>query len=216
MNRVIPVRMRKVWREEHLLRSDSSRLAGESALRSSLASGLYPEYKAAEGPADSSSPDGKSTLDYLLLLWPTAICQLICLQTNSYALQHNCLNWAPVSTDELWTFLGIVVLMGIHRLPTINQPLLEPEPVSWCACYPTKNVTAEILETVVQLTSGGQPTSRLQWYQWSLSKGEGPFRHPQPHVLPALYPITGDISGRSYGEVQGSLERESIHATLNQ
>ena len=148
------------------------KLAGESALRISLASVLYPEYECTEGPADGSSPDGKSAVDYLLLLWPAAICQMICLQTNSYALQHNHLNWAPVSTDGLWTFLGIIVLMGIHRLPKINHAVLEPEPVSWCACYPTTNVTAEILETVVQLTSGGQPTSRLPWYQWSLSKGE--------------------------------------------
>ena len=97
------------------------KLAGESALRSSLASGLYPEYEVTEGPVDSSSPEGKSALDYLRLLWPTAICQMICLETNNYALQHNRLNWAPVSTDEVWTFLAIVVLMGIHRLPTINQ-----------------------------------------------------------------------------------------------
>ena len=30
-------------------------------------------------------------------------------------------NWVDVSTDEIWTFLGIVILMGIHRLPRVKN-----------------------------------------------------------------------------------------------
>ena len=37
------------------------------------------------------------------------------------AHQNNRPKWVDVSTDEVWIFLGIVILMGIHRLPQIKD-----------------------------------------------------------------------------------------------
>ena len=52
------------------------------------------------------------------LALPTSLCELIALETNRYAQQNN---GVDVSTDEVWIFLGIVILMGIRRLPQIKN-----------------------------------------------------------------------------------------------
>ena len=55
------------------------------------------------------------------LVWPTSLCELIAVETNRYAQQNNRPKWVDVSTDEVWIFLGIVVLMGIYWLPQIKD-----------------------------------------------------------------------------------------------
>jgi len=60
-------------------------------------------------------------LAFVQLVWPTSLCELIAVETNRYAKQNNCPKWVDVSTDEVWILLGIVVLMGIHRLPQIKD-----------------------------------------------------------------------------------------------
>ena len=97
------------------------KLANEIVLRASLSSGLYPEFLGKEGPVESHSPDLYNALDYLKLLWPDALTSLIVTETNRYARWKKRTNWVDVSTDEIWTFLGIVILMGIHRLPRVKN-----------------------------------------------------------------------------------------------
>ena len=71
------------------------------------------------GPYMSLSPLDYNALDFLLLLWPDSLVDLISLETNRYAAGRGVKNWVPVSRDDIWAFLGIVVCMGIHRLPRI-------------------------------------------------------------------------------------------------
>ena len=43
------------------------------------------------------------------------------VQTNLYARQSNASGWVDTCRDEIWTFIGIVLKMGIHRLPSIED-----------------------------------------------------------------------------------------------
>ena len=97
------------------------RLCSELALKTSLESGLYPEFLGAEGPAENHDPESNSALDYLLLLWPESLTSHIATETNRYARQRNRVNWVDVTVEEIWTFFGILVLMGIHRLPRVRN-----------------------------------------------------------------------------------------------
>ena len=74
-----------------------------------------------EGPSNDANPGDSNALDYLSLLWPATLCELIVLETNRYALQRGVAKWRDVSTAEIWTFLGIVILMGIKRLLRISN-----------------------------------------------------------------------------------------------
>ena len=69
---------------------------------------LYPQFSGCEGPSQLLDP---SDNDELALVWPTSLCELIAIETNRYAQQNNCPKWVD---DEVWIFLWIVVLMGIH------------------------------------------------------------------------------------------------------
>ena len=97
------------------------RLAREEALERSLASGLYPQFSGCEGPSQFLDPSENNELAFVQLVWPTSLCELIAVETNRYARQKKRPKWVDVSTDEVWVFLGIVVLMGIHRLPQIKD-----------------------------------------------------------------------------------------------
>ena len=46
---------------------------------------------------------------------------MIAVETNRYAQQKKCPSWVDVSSDGIWSFLGIIVLMGIHKLPRISD-----------------------------------------------------------------------------------------------
>ena len=99
----------------------NQRFASAVGLQHSLASEDYPEFLAMEGPANNLDPCVNSELDFVRLLWPTALCSLIADETNRYAFQKKRKQWVNTSTSEIWTFLGIVILMGIHRLPRIRD-----------------------------------------------------------------------------------------------
>ena len=96
------------------------KIAKEIALKTSLQSGLYPDFAGVEGPSEVLSPDN-SALDVFQLVWPESLMSLITLETNRYALQKRRPNWVDVTIDETRTFLGILILMGIHRLPRISN-----------------------------------------------------------------------------------------------
>ena len=59
-------------------------------------------------------------LDYVQLLWPTTLCELIAIETNRYAFQRHVRDWTPTNEDEIWAFLGTIVLMGYHTLPSFE------------------------------------------------------------------------------------------------
>lgn len=91
------------------------------ALNLSLNSGRYPEYLGFEGPYQPNDPNSMDPLDYLQLLWPASLVDLIVEETNRYARSKKRAKWVDVCRDEMWTFLGVILAMGIHRLPRINN-----------------------------------------------------------------------------------------------
>ena len=93
------------------------------ALRRSLGSGRYPEYLGFEGPYSGNQTDlfNDSALDYLQVLWPEFLVDVIVHATNKYARGRHLVNWCDTSVDEMWTFFGIVLHMGIKRKPAMND-----------------------------------------------------------------------------------------------
>ena len=95
------------------------RIFNEEALQLSLSSGRYPEYLGVEGPRDVNNPQSCSPLDFLFMLWPESLCDLLVEETNRYG---RCTpKWVDLNREELLTFLGLVTLMGIKRLPRIKN-----------------------------------------------------------------------------------------------
>ena len=117
--------------------SKRKKKASNYALSLSLQSGRYPEFKGIEGPSPIVDPS-MSPLELVKLLWPNTLCELIAQETNRYAIvDRKFKNWSDVTAEELWAFLGIIVIMGIHRLPEIDNywssdRFLGVEPVQKC------------------------------------------------------------------------------------
>ena len=95
--------------------------AREQGLKASRNSGRYPPFLGNEGPTNDLDPTQSNAFDYLQLVWPSSLCSLLATETNRYALQRRVSNWVNTTTAEIWTFLGIILLMGIHKLPRINN-----------------------------------------------------------------------------------------------
>lgn len=55
------------------------------------------------------------------MLWPPLLSDVIVRETNRYARSKGKAGWVDVTRDELYAFLGIIVLMGIHRIPNISD-----------------------------------------------------------------------------------------------
>ena len=84
-----------------------------------LSSGRYPECLGIEGPQDRNNPQTCSPLDFLFLLWPVSLCDLIVDETNRYGRSKP--NWLDIDRDELLTFFGLITMMGIKNLPRIEN-----------------------------------------------------------------------------------------------
>ena len=69
------------------------------------------------------NPSNHQALDYVQLLWPTALFELIhvAVETNRHAFQRHVRDWTTTSADEIWEFLGTIVLMGYHTLPSFEK-----------------------------------------------------------------------------------------------
>ena len=97
------------------------KLAKKVALRTSLDSGCYPEYKGFEGPYDKTDPASNSSLDFLTLLWPDSLYELLVVETNRYAHSKARQKWVDVNKDDILTFLAIIVLMGVNRPSSMSD-----------------------------------------------------------------------------------------------
>lgn len=94
------------------------RVFNEEALQLSLHSGRYPEFLGVEGPRDRNDPQETSPLEYLFLLWPETLCEVIAVETNRYGRRLS--DWVDVDKDEILTFLGLVTSMGLQKRPRIK------------------------------------------------------------------------------------------------
>ena len=100
------------------------KLASSIGFDKSLKSGSYPNYnKDLHGPYESMDPRSNDPLDFVKLLWPDYLVDLIVEETNRYARNKSkdVRDWKAVDRQEVWTFLGIIVFMSIHRLPRIEN-----------------------------------------------------------------------------------------------
>ncbi|XP_022819113.1 uncharacterized protein LOC111351421 [Spodoptera litura] len=57
---------------------------------------------------------------YFSILISDAVINQIVEQTNLYAAQKNNKNWEPVTCVDIRAFIGIIIIMGIHVLPSID------------------------------------------------------------------------------------------------
>ena len=95
------------------------KVAQGKALLASPKLGKYPTFLGMHGPTQQVNQNGGSALDYLLMLWPAALSQFIAVETNRYALQRGVSAWCDVTGADVWTFLGIVILMGLNDCPEL-------------------------------------------------------------------------------------------------
>ena len=82
-----------------------------------------------EAKVTASLPDDATPLDFVKLYFTEQVIDLVVIQTNRYAEQyiashvlppHSSVNrWHPTDRDEMYTFLGLSVLMGIVYKPRL-------------------------------------------------------------------------------------------------
>lgn len=63
---------------------------------------------------------GENEIDYFEKIWDEAICTEIVNQTNIYADQKQSKNWDAIALDEFKATIGMFILMGIHKLPSLK------------------------------------------------------------------------------------------------
>lgn len=99
------------------------KLANSRALKLSLNTGFYPEYEGRQhqGATNPMDPGRHSALDYLKLFWTSPLIDVIVEETNRYARDQNRQGWKDVNADEVWTFLGTILEMGIVKEPRIEN-----------------------------------------------------------------------------------------------
>ncbi|XP_037034384.1 piggyBac transposable element-derived protein 4-like [Bradysia coprophila] len=78
---------------------------------------------------------GEKEVDYFGKLLNESITQRIVDETNLYSLQNQSKNWTPLSCQELLAFVGMLILMGIHQLPTLkcywsSDPILRVDAIA--------------------------------------------------------------------------------------
>jgi hypothetical protein len=64
-------------------------LASNHRLVISQHSGKCPSFLAPTGPVTKIDPEVNNSMDYLQLLWPDTLCDLIAHETNRYAMQNH-------------------------------------------------------------------------------------------------------------------------------
>ena len=66
-------------------------------------------------------PEDATLLDFFSLLWVLSFFQLLAEQTNLFAGQKQVhkpgIKWYPTTSEEMKTFLGINIIMGIDQKP---------------------------------------------------------------------------------------------------
>ena len=106
-----------------------------------LQSGMYPTFVGTHGPSQGIDPRHNNALEYLQRLWTLPLCELIADETNRYMLKRQAQGLArkapPTTAREVWTFLGIILAMGVHGMSRYsmfwsNDEYLGVEPIKQC------------------------------------------------------------------------------------
>lgn len=87
---------------------------------------VIPEFRENVGPAVACSAE-MSPLDYFLLFVDNRMLTSIVRETNRFAVQCLTANgkdpnsWAAMTLEELKAFLGLIIAMSIHSLPSLRD-----------------------------------------------------------------------------------------------
>lgn len=70
--------------------------------------------------------NNSDAIDFFNLLFPETVIELITKETNDHAKMCHFLwslfpDWAPVTTNEIRGFIGLIILMGIQNLPDMSH-----------------------------------------------------------------------------------------------
>lgn len=87
-------------------------------------------------PVKSLQFSQKSTpIEFFSQFFNDDVMEMIVTETNRYAYQTKTKNWEPVTKMEMYSFFGMLILMGVHPLPTVDlywssNPLFYVEPIA--------------------------------------------------------------------------------------
>lgn len=86
-------------------------------------------------------------IDFFQSFFNDCVMDIIVKETNRYAIQNKTKYWEPVSKNELYSFFGMLILMGVHPLPVIDlywssDPLFYVEPIA-------KNMTSKRFKKIL-------------------------------------------------------------------
>lgn len=78
---------------------------------------------------------GDNEIDFFTKIRDEAIFNKIVEETNLYAEQNTSKNWTDTTVVEMKAFLGCLIYMGIHKLPSLkcywsSDPILRVEAVA--------------------------------------------------------------------------------------
>ena len=59
--------------------------------------------------------------EFFELIWGEDTCQFIADQSNLYAAQKGSNDWVNTNDEEMQSFIGMLIAMGIHKLPSIKD-----------------------------------------------------------------------------------------------
>lgn len=71
-------------------------------------------------PAKPFSPDDGPT-DFFCKFFNDEVFELLITQTNLYAAQTQILNWKDVTVEEMRAFIGMLIGMGMHEVPSLDM-----------------------------------------------------------------------------------------------
>ena len=104
------------WDQSQPVSQKRRRQITERILQQSLQSGMYPTFLGTHGPSQPLDPRHNNALVYFQRVWPVELCELIADQTNLYMVKREA-KGAATTAREMWVFLGMVLAMGVHRVP---------------------------------------------------------------------------------------------------
>lgn len=81
---------------------------------------VIPNFDSAGKPMHQGFTRLSQPIEYFNRYFDSIIMKKIIDETNLYAMQKNDQNWSPLTTEELQAFLGILIMMGINKLPTLE------------------------------------------------------------------------------------------------
>lgn len=81
---------------------------------------VIPNFDSAGKPTHQGFTRLSQPIDYFNRYFDSEIIKKIVDETNLYAEQKNEKNWTPLTQEELQAFLGILIMMGINKLPTLE------------------------------------------------------------------------------------------------